>query len=205
MIRCNINFNPFATTIIVALHEMLRIVRYDPSYRMSFSVFIINFFFFCSINTSFFQSNLEFLEHRAHFSCGVARSERIKDKTRSQGLTYVLRVSRISFGYPQSRFSNRLYMERGGGLARSSRENPVARKGCIRSTRCSFTLFCIVSLVSSPGWLIVFESRRIEYKRHARQYIVSFYSKNWSIVFSASFASFVESSIHSVLKNFRLF
>lgn len=77
---------------------MLRIVRYDPSYRMSFSnVFIINFFFFCSINTSFFQSNLEFLEHRAHFSCGVARSERIKDKTRSQGLTYVLRVSRISF------------------------------------------------------------------------------------------------------------
>lgn len=115
MIRCNINFNPFATTIIVALHEMLRIVRYDPTYRMSFSnVFIINFFFFCSINTSFFQSNLEFLEHRAHFSCGVARSERIKDKTRSQGLTYVLRVSRISFGYPQSRFSNRLYMERGG-------------------------------------------------------------------------------------------
>lgn len=44
------------------------------------------------------------------------------------------------------------------------------------------------------------------YKRHARQYIVSFHSKNWSIAldFEASFeASFVESSIHGLYIPFK--
>lgn len=151
MIRCNINFkNPFATiiaTIIVALHEMLRIVRYDQRSELS-SVFLQRFYhqFFFLFNKHLFFSKQSRIS-RAHFSCGeIGRSGRIKDKTRSQGLTYVLRVFRFS---PVTRnLDFRIgYTWREGGLARSSRENPVARKGftCIRSTSHGVRSLCFAS------------------------------------------------------------
>lgn len=76
---------------------MLRIVRYDQRSELS-SVFLQRFYhqFFFLFNKHLFFSKQSRIS-RAHFSCGeIGRSGRIKDKTRSQGLTYVLRVFRFS-------------------------------------------------------------------------------------------------------------